>query len=147
MTFILESVAAGILGTLAMTLFLTLVTRSRLTNADMVLAVGSLATRSLAGARKVGLVLHLLAGALFGLLYGAFLAHLATVESTEKMVLFAAVIGFFHGVVVSMAIVVAVAEHHPLEQFRRPGVEVALAHVVAHVIYGGVTGYFLAQLG
>jgi hypothetical protein len=42
--------------------------------------------------------------------------------------------------VVSLLLVIVVAEHHPLERFREAGFRVGVTHVAAHVVYGLVLG-------
>ena len=49
-------------------------------------------------------------------------------------------IGFFHGLVVSLALVWIVSERHPLEEFNDAGLAVGLSHLLGHVVYGGVVG-------
>jgi hypothetical protein len=56
-------------------------------------------------------------------------------------------IGIFHGVVFSFLLVILVAEHHPLEQFREAGSEVAIAHLAGHIIYGLILGTLVGILG
>jgi len=58
-----------------------------------------------------------------------------------------AMIGVFHGVAFGFLLVVTVAEHHPLEQFRSAGFEVAIAHFVGHVIYGLLVGLVVGLTG
>ena len=139
-------IIAGIIATLIMTLFLEAVTRSGLAHADMVKAIGSMVTKSLNNAFKTGIVIHLAWGIFFGICYTFILAifHL-------KMLLYTATvggsIGFVHGFAVGMLVVVVVAEHHPIEKFRKPGIEVAVAYFMAHVIYGLVVGYVAGMMG
>jgi len=42
--------------------------------------------------------------------------------------------------VVSFALVVLVAEHHPLERFQKAGMGVAVAHLLGHLVYGLIIG-------
>ncbi|MGB7293413.1 MAG: hypothetical protein WBD99_14655 [Thermodesulfobacteriota bacterium] len=53
---------------------------------------------------------------------------------------FGALIGFFHGCVVSFTLTVVVDEDHPIRQFRTYGYEVVLYHWVAQILYGIVLG-------
>jgi hypothetical protein len=53
--------------------------------------------------------------------------------------------GPFHGSVVSLMLVVLMAEHHPLERFREAGLRVAVTHVAAHIVYGFVVGGALSM--
>jgi hypothetical protein len=56
-------------------------------------------------------------------------------------------IGLFHGVAFAFVLVISVAEHHPLEQFRDAGFEVAIAHLAGHIIYGLIVGTMVGILG
>jgi hypothetical protein len=47
----------------------------------------------------------------------------------------------------SFILVIAVAEHHPLPEFREAGFTVAVAHVVGHVVYGALVGLVLGMSG
>jgi hypothetical protein len=41
---------------------------------------------------------------------------------------------------------VIMSEHHPVEKFRQTDFQVALAHILGHVIYGGLIGVTFAGL-
>ena len=41
---------------------------------------------------------------------------------------------------VSLALVISVAEHHPLERFRKAGITVAVSHLAGHMVYGLIVG-------
>jgi hypothetical protein len=51
-----------------------------------------------------------------------------------------AVVGLIHGIVVSFILLAVVRDLHPLDQFRKAGLEVALAHIAGHVGYGFCVG-------
>lgn len=72
METIITIIVAGMLATMAMCTLLELITRSRLTNADMVRAVGSLFTRSYEGSLIPGLIIQFSFGIVFAFLYFAF---------------------------------------------------------------------------
>jgi hypothetical protein len=137
--FLVMALVAGIIGTSGMTLFMQMVTRSGLANADMVRAVGSIFTRSLESAFSVGLILHFLIGIIFAVFY--FLVFsLVGLSGFPGSLLAGFVLGFIHGFVVSFLLVVTVAEHHPMREFRKAGISVALVHLLGHVIYGILVG-------
>ena len=140
--FLLKAVLAGLAGTIAMTLVMTLITRIGLANADMVRAIGSLVTRSLRRALPVGIALYTLGGLLFAVPYGVALTLLA-LKGVWPILGVSAVIGFAHGFVMSFVLVVSVAEHHPMEQFRDSGFGVAVAHIFGHIAYGLGVGLVL----
>ena len=139
MKSILVIILSGILGTSGMSLVMWLITRSGLANADMIRAIGSIYTRSYGNAFIPGIVIHFTAGIVIAFFYAAFLS-LFSLSSVGSYIGIGAMVGVFHGLVVSFLLVVLVAEHHPLEQFRKGGSEVAVAHLVGHIIYGLIVG-------
>lgn len=147
--FLIFSILAGLLGTGAMTLFMTALTRSGATNARMVFAVGSLLTRSSERAVLVGGILHILSGITFGVIYTLILFAVAEAGSAGigAMVFTGLITGLVHGIMVSFFLVASVSDQHPLEEFREVGIAVALAHLVGHVLYGLVIGALINVSG
>jgi len=142
-TFLVYAALAGLCGALAMTAVMKLVARTGWARGDMIVAVGSLFTKTRATAFSVGLVLHVLSAIVFGQIYTVLLIGLSLAAWPEG--LFAgAGFGVFHGLVVSLALCWVVADQHPLEEFRRTGVSVALTHFIGHVAYGVVVGLVIA---
>jgi hypothetical protein len=149
MQFVLVSLVAGLVGTCGMTIVLWLIDRSGWANADMVRALGSALTRSYSRSVGPGLVFHFAAGIPFAMLYLLALAYLQAHGAALAM-LFGGVIGFAHGVAFSFVLGI-LAEHHPVEEFKKAGPAVALAHLAGHIVYGillglvmGVSGYLPA---
>lgn len=140
--FLLMSVVSGLVATTGMTLLLTAITKSGIANADMVHAVGSLFTKSLDNAAKVGMVIHITTGLIFALLY-TFVIESFEVQGFLSNVGAGVLIGFIHGAVVGFLLVAAVAEHHPLKEFQKAGFSVAAAHWAAHLFYGFLIGLVL----
>ena len=64
-----------------------------------------------------GLIVHLISGILFAFLYVILISIFAP-TSLVAAIGAGAMIGVFHGVSFGFLLVVTVAEHHPLEQFR-----------------------------
>lgn len=130
---------AGIIGTTGMTVFLWVITKLDVVHVDMVRAVGSMFTKSLDSATGVGLVAHYITGIIFAFLYVIILS-IVNVNDVFQSTVIGSTIGFIHGFVVSFLLVVAVGEHHPLEQFRQPGLTVAIGHYAGHLVYGFLVG-------
>ncbi|MEO8398821.1 MAG: hypothetical protein ABI550_03290 [Ignavibacteriaceae bacterium] len=143
-TYIWLSIVAGIIGTTGMTLFLYVVTKSDVANADMVKAIGSLFTKSLQSATGVGLVIHFISGIIFAFFYILAISAFQ-VQGFLSNVGAGLLIGFIHGAVVSFLLVASVAEHHPLPQFQKAGFSVAAAHWIAHLIYGLLIGIVIGM--
>lgn len=145
MNTIIDSIMSGVVATVAMTLFLWLLHYTGVVNADMPRAIGGIFTRSSENALVVGTVLHFIAGIVFGFVY---IAIWSVFQLDTPLLLFTgAIMGTGHGLVVSFALIIFIAERHPLEQFQAAGFEVAVAHLVAHIIYGVVLAAMVASTG
>ena len=138
----------GIASTSLMTFALYLLHWRGFSNGDMVRALGSILTRHYENALGPGLALHYTFGVLFTFLYvyvwGLFPEIAA--DGIWRYVGLGIFCGAAQGLVVSMLLVIFVAEHHPLLQFRVAGMRVALAHVLAHVVFGGVVGLMVGAM-
>jgi uncharacterized membrane protein YagU involved in acid resistance len=143
---LLPGLLAGLVGTGGMTAAMYLIDRWGLANAKMVVAIGSIVTRSRTNAVRAGLVMHLGAGLCFALVYAVLFLQLG-VRGIGPAAGFGVVVGFVHGFAMSFILVIAVAEHHPLPEFREAGFSVAVAHVVGHVVYGALVGLVLGMSG
>ncbi len=146
METIILIIVAGILGTAGMSITMWAITQTRLANADMIRAVGSIITRSYENAFFPGLLAHFTVGILIAFVYAAFL-NLFTLSSPASYAGMGALLGTMHGLAVTFALVIMVAEHHPLEQFRTAGAEVAIAHMVGHIVYGLIVGLVIGFSG
>ncbi|MGA2053288.1 MAG: hypothetical protein ABSH19_08255 [Opitutales bacterium] len=140
------SILAGGCGVGVMTLVLWLITRSGISNARMVVAVGSLLTRSYERATLVGAFVHTAAGMFFGLIYTLLLMAIGH-PGLVPNIFFGGLIGVVHGLLMALVLVAAVAEEHPLKEFQQSGFDVAVAHWVAHVVYGLVVGMVIGLSG
>jgi len=133
------ALVAGVLGGLAMEAAMWLVARAGLARGDMILALGSLLTKSRQNAYRVGLVVHATAAIGFALVYTLLMITLGLTGMPSSLMLGLGV-GSFHGIVVSLMLVWVVADHHPLEEFKEADLVVGLGHFAGHVVYGGVVG-------
>jgi hypothetical protein len=138
---IISTVLAGIIGTAGMSIVLWGVSQTGIANAAMIRAIGSMFTRSYEGSFGPGLVVHFVAGVIIAFIYVALISLLA------GTIAYGGMIGLAHGIAFGFLLVVAVAEHHPLERFRRAGLEVAIAHLIGHVIYGVLVGTIVGLTG
>lgn len=144
--FLLFTIVAGVVGTGGMTSVMYLINKMGITNARMVIAIGSIITKTRENAIRVGLVVHFTAGIFFAILYTVFFS----VYGIDHLLKFVGVgfgFGFIHGFVMSFILVIAVAEHHPLEEFRDAGFAVAVAHVLGHMVYGTLVGLVIGLSG
>ncbi len=144
--FLICSIFAGLLGSGGMTLFLNLVTKLEITNAKMILAVGSLITKSTKNAMLVGWIIHLVSGIIFGIFYTFVITRLA--PAIIGVIIGAGILlGFLHGLIASIGLVAVIAEQHPLKEFQDAGLDVALAHAVGHIIFGLIVGLVIVITG
>lgn len=136
-------IVAGLVGAVAMVVVMTLITKSGWAHGNMVIALGSLLTRSRNHAALVGSIAHVVIGAAFGVFYTFIILKLGftTVGSAFATGL---CIGIVHGLIVSLTLVWVVAEEHPLEEFSSAGFEVGLTHLAGHLVYGAAVGLAVA---
>ena len=139
-TMLLTALVAGGLGGAAMEGTLWLVGRAGWAKADMLVALGSMVTKSRANAWRVGAVLHLISAIGFALVYTLLMVQLGFTHMPVSMMLGLGV-GIVHGLIVSLMLVWVVAQQHPLEEFSEATFAIGLAHLVGHVVYGGVVGF------
>ena len=146
MNHVVATIIAGLVATAGMSIALWAITRSGIARAPMIRAIGSMLTGSYENSFKPGLVIHFIVGTLVAFVY-ALLISLFSPTSLAAYIAEGAMIGVFHGVAFGFILVVSVAEHHPLEEFRDAGSQVAIAHFVGHVIYGILVGTVLGLTG
>lgn len=136
------TVVAGVLSSLAMASFMYSVHLFGLANGDMIRALGSYAKKRYEGSFFPGLLIYLVGGIIFAALY-IFVWRYFGVTDPTTIVATGALLGLAHGFVVSFALIILVAEHHPMEKFRRVGFGVALTHIAGHVVFGAVLGFLV----
>ena len=134
LTFI-QTILAGLVGTVLMSITLTFVHRTGWADADMIRAVGSLYTKKYENSLIPGLLIHAASGIVFAFPYTIVMRAL-DVPVNAAMPAIGFGLGLFHGVAMSYVMLAAVSESHPVERFRDPGFGVAVAHIVAHLAYG-----------
>ncbi|AHF93936.1 hypothetical protein OPIT5_00865 [Opitutaceae bacterium TAV5] len=140
--FLFYSTLAGLLGALAMVVVMRLMARAG-ARGEMVVALGSLFTRTRDHARLVGGLLHMISAVAFGQLYTVLMVGLQ-LTGWPTGLLAGLGFGLFHGIVVSLALVWVVADQHPLAEFRTASASVFLTHLAGHVAYGAVVGLVIA---
>ena len=137
---------AGIIGTAGMEILLQSITKSGMANADMARAVGSLFTRKLENSYRIGIMIQTISGIIFAFLYAIIIVFF-NVHGFLSCAGAGTLIGFIHGAIVGFVLVAAVAESHPLPEFREAGFSVAVAHWFGHIIYGLMVGAVIGLIG
>jgi hypothetical protein len=138
-TFLLTGLVAGLLGGVAMEFVLWLIGRAGWAKADMLVALGSLLTKSRDNAWRVGAVLHATSAIGFALVYTLLMFWLGFTHMPRSLMVGLG-LGIVHGLLVSLTLVWVVAEQHPLEEFNEATFAIGLSHLVGHVAFGGVVG-------
>lgn len=142
-TFLLKylatSLLAGVLGGLAMELVMWLIARAGLARGDMILALGSLLTKTRDNAYRVGLIIHAVTAVGFAFVYTLLLVTLGFTHLPASLMMGLGV-GVLHGIVVSLMLVWVVADRHPLEEFKEADLLVGVSHFAGHAAYGAVVG-------
>lgn len=146
MSTFLVTVLAGIVATSGMSLLMWAITRSGIAEADMIRAIGTIFTRSGKSAFTVGLVVHYIVGVLIAFAYVALISIIGY-SSVAGAIGLGCLISIAHGVAFGFVLVISVAEHHPMERFRKAGMEVAVAHFAGHVVYGFLIGTVVGLTG
>lgn len=137
--FLSTALLAGLLGGAAMQLAMWLITRGGWAKGDMILALGSLLTKSRENAVWTGRVLHATSAVGFAFVY-ALAMLFAGFTALPQSLMLGLGLGFGHGMVVSLVLVWVVAEQHPLEEFREADLAIGLSHLVGHLAYGAFVG-------
>lgn len=133
------ALVAGVIGGLTMELVMWLIARGGHVKGDMILALGSLITKSRDNAYRVGFIVHATAAIGFALVYALLMVTLGYTGMPNSLMLGLGV-GTLHGILVSLMLVWVVSDQHPLEEFKDADLLVGLSHVAGHVAYGGVIG-------
>lgn len=137
--FVTTTIVAGLLGGAAMEGMIGLFSRSSWGKGSMIVALGSLVTKTRENAWLVGAALHAIFAIAFAAIYLQAMMRLGFTHLPTSL-MFGLGAGFFQGLVVSLALVWIVSEHHPLEEFREADLAIGLSHLLGHVVYGGVIG-------
>jgi len=112
---------------------------------NMIKALGSFYTGNLEGAERLGTLIHIASGLFFGLLYGLiFLA--ANMAYLPQSMFLGLGFGLLHGIIVCYALMIYMGERHPLDQYRNVTLQVGIIHLLGHLIFGIMVGFF-AGLG
>lgn len=137
---------SGIIGTAGMEILLQSITKSGMANADMARAVGSLFSKKLENSYRIGIMIQTISGIIFAFFYAVIIVYF-NVHGFLSSAGAGTLIGFIHGAVVGFVLVAAVAENHPLPEFREAGFSVAVAHWIGHLMYGLLVGAVIGLIG
>ena len=125
-------------------LLLKLIASKKKSHIDLIKAVGTLYHGSYSHALLKGLGQHYFIGLINAVIY-FILISVFNPGSAITSCLYGALLGFFHGCVVSFTLTVIVDENHPIPEFREYGYEVAVYYWVAQILYGAVLGAIIGM--
>jgi len=126
----------GIVGTVAMTIVLFFPRWFNLGKVDIVRAVGALFTGKPEGAEGIGFTIHVASGIFFAYVYYFVLQFSGLPINWGTFTL----AGACHGVIVMLLTSIVVLEHHPVGRYHERGPMTGIMQLVAHIVYGAVTG-------
>jgi hypothetical protein len=138
-TVIILGALCGLIGAFSMNLFMRSVSASFSQRVDMIRALGSYFTGTTEKANGLGTLIHAIAGILFGILYFLIMHSMNALVLPYALFLGIA-FGFFHGLIMSYALMFYASERHPIEEYRKATLEQGLLHLVGHIIYGAIVG-------
>ena len=104
LSYTLTALVAGLLGGTAMIFVMRLIGRTDPDKGDMILALGSLVTKSRENARRTGMALHVVSSIGFGLAYTLMMFLLGLTQMPLSMMIGIGA-GIFHGLLVSLMLV------------------------------------------
>lgn len=139
LSYFLTSLIAAVLGGAAMEMALWLIGMVGWAHANMIVALGSLLTGKKEGARRTGMIVHVVVAIVFALIYVAAMMKLGLTTLPASLGLGAG-FGLAQGIIVSLGLVWVVADHHPLDEFRGADLAIGLSHIVGHLAFGLVVG-------
>lgn len=144
--FLLTSAIAGMVATAGATACVSMFTGFQLSASEMMQAIGSVFTRSLESSLLVGRILHFIAGIGFAMIY-IIVMSMFPMGGPLWPIGMGALIGLAHGFALSFVLVVTIAEHHPIPRYRSLGIGMAVAYIMAHVVYGMLVATTVVLLG
>jgi hypothetical protein len=139
MKVILITILAGLAASTVRAALLELISKLRVTHVDMIKAIGTLYHGEYYHSLLRGYVTHYVFGMVSAFTY-LFLLSVFQPATIASSAAYGALIGFFHGFVVSYTLTVIVDEDHPLKEFRSYGYEVVMYYLAAQVLFGLVVG-------
>jgi len=137
------SLAAGLLGALAMEGIMALIGRVDWAKGSMIVALGGLVTGRRENAFRTGVIIHAISAIVFALIYNAAMMQIGFSRFPEAFFIGTG-FGVMHGIMVSLGLVWVIAEQHPLEEFSDAGFAVGLRHLAGHIVFGAVVGLVVA---
>lgn len=125
----------GVIAAWVMHAFMLAISHHHRVPVNLVEALGSLLTGKLEGAKRTGLIVHTIGGAIMGMLYGIVIWQIG-LESAALTMLAGGILGLFHGLVACFSLMLGLDELHPVEKYQQATLSVGFTHLVGHVVFG-----------
>ena len=138
MHFTFVPALAGILGTIAYSVFMLLPRALGIARVDVVRAIGAFVTKNRETAFGPGLVIYFILGIIFSYVFYGFCAYIRGIPMNPLSGLF---YGLVLGSVTMLYVVIAVLEHHPDKSYQRRGPMTGLMQLVGMGIFGLIVGW------
>lgn len=139
MKVLATALVAGLIGGAVMELVMWTISRTCGIPGNMIVALGSLITKSRNRAFRVGLIVHVISAVGFAACYVLLMITLEMTKLPQSLMLGLGV-GALHGLLVSLMLVWIVSDQHPLPEFNEADLAIGLNHFAAHVAFGAVIG-------
>ncbi len=136
---VVAAIVAGIAGTLVMTALMVMAPRMGMPKMDIIGMLGSMFTADSGAARRLGLILHLMMGIVFAIIYA--LLWQAGIGSVTW--LWGLIFGFVHALVVIIMMPIMM-RMHPRPPAMAGGMKTVAGQIMGHLVFGLVTALVYA---
>lgn len=131
---VVAAIVAGIVGNLVMTALMVMAPRMGMPKMDIIGMLGSMFTADSGAARRLGLILHLMMGIVFAIIYA--LLWQAGIGSVTW--LWGLIFGFVHALVVIIMMPIMM-RMHPRPPTMEGGMKTIAGQIMGHLVFGLVT--------
>jgi len=139
--FITNAIIAGLIGTVGMTILMYLAPVMGLPKMDIINIIGTMFTSNKNTAIVIGVIIHFMMGAVFGLIY----AFVWSIGIGAPMWLWGLIFGGVHGLVVAFMMPLVV-KMHPRKPVMAGGTSQIFGLVMGHMVFGLIVAVTYAAL-
>lgn len=145
-------VLVSVLATVFLLTYLWALEKTKIASVSIIRSFGSLFSQDKKAYFKSGIIFHLACGFFFGLLY-IFLFRILPIPGWGRYTFMYGVVGmgmgFNHGMLDALVLSILLPKHHPIDSYKKAGLETAILHGIGLIPYGLVIGIlfkiFLAE--
>ena len=139
MIYFLLCLLVSFLATAGLLLYCWMLETTKISSVSIIRSFGSLFSEKKKNFFKNGILFHLVGGFFFGLLYILLFRILPIPDEGRYTFMYAILgmgMGFNHGMLDTLVLSVMFPKHHPVEQYKKAGLEIAIFHGVGLIPYG-----------